>query len=147
MLKLSTKDRYGIKALYELARCYDSGPVTIREIADRHRLPMPFLVQVLNRLKRGGIVASRRGATGGYLLARDPGEITLGDVVRVLEGPFGLCSCLQHQESVKAQERSSHCITASVFRQIGDTLESAFDAVTLKDLADDEGIFESGQVC
>lgn len=147
MLKLSTQDRYGIKALYELARCYNTGPVTMREIADRHGLPMPFLVQVLNRLKHGGIVESRRGTTGGYLLARDPGEITLGDVVRALEGPFGLCTCLQHQESEMAQDRSSHCITAPVFRRIGDTLESAFDAVTLKDLAEGEEFADSGHAC
>src|SRR4030042_122137 len=101
MLKISTRGLYGIKALYELAHSYGNKPVNIREISNRHGMPVPFLEQVLHRLKRKGLVKSRRGINGGYLLSRPPDTITIGDAVRALEGPIALCDCLIHDKRGK----------------------------------------------
>ena len=99
MLKLSNRGLYGIKALYELANNYGNAPLTIREISGRHGMPIPFLEQVLYRLKKNGLVKSRRGINGGYVLSRPPDKITLGDAVRALEGPIALCDCIMKRNS------------------------------------------------
>lgn len=138
MLKLSNRGLYGIKALYELARHYGDDPVAIREISERHGLPVPFLEQVLSRLRTAGIVESRRGTNGGYLLSRPPGEITIGDAVRALEGPIALCECLQHEDSSDETARASGCVTSNIYRRLGQEVEQAFDAITLRDLATED---------
>jgi Rrf2 family protein len=138
LLKLSNRGLYGIKALYELARRYGDVPVAIREISERHGLPVPFLEQVLNRLKRAGIVESRRGTNGGYVLSREPSEITLGDAVRALEGPIALCECLQNEEGTARPKRATGCVTSEIYRRIGQEVERAFDSITLRDLAASE---------
>ncbi len=135
MLKMSTRGLYGIKALYELARRPGEEPVTIREISERHGLPVPFLEQVLNRLKRGGLVESRRGTNGGYRLSRAPEDITLGDAVRALEGPIALCDCLQREGGNPKSNRAEGCVTSEIYRRLGHEVERAFDSVTLRDLA------------
>ncbi len=137
MLKLSNRGLYGMKALYELARRHGSDPIAIREISERHGLPEPFLVQVMNRLKRAGIVESRRGVNGGYVLARAPEGITLGDAVRALEGPIALCDCLQQGKEAKKM-RAAGCVTSEMYRRIGREVERAFDSITLRDLAASE---------
>jgi len=137
MLKLSNKGIYGIKALYELARHFGGDPINIREISERHGLPVPFLEQVLHKLRLSGLVESRRGVNGGYVLARPPGEITLGDAVRALEGPIALCDCLQHAESEAVSDRMRHCVTSDIYRRLGSIVEQAFDSVTFAELADE----------
>lgn len=143
MLKMSNRGLYGIKALYELARNYGEAPVAIREISERHGLPVPFLEQVLSRLRMAGIVESRRGTNGGYVLSRPPGEITIGDAVRALEGPIALCDCLQREDSEEETVRASGCVTSNIYRRLGREVEKAFDAITLLDLAsqDSDGAF------
>ena len=133
MLKLSNKGLYGLKALYELALNYGGAPLNIREISRRHNLPVPFLEQVLHTLKQSGLVESRRGVNGGYILSRDPGEITLGDVVRALEGPIALCNCLQHTDSDVFNRRARRCVASHVYKELGSMVEYAFDSVTLFD--------------
>jgi Rrf2 family transcriptional regulator, cysteine metabolism repressor len=134
MIKLSNKGLYGVKALYELARNYGGLPVTIREISERHGMPVPFLEQVLHRLRQEGIVESRRGINGGYVLSRPPQEITIGDAVRALEGPIALCDCLQHGEPGQ-EDRVTGCVTSGIYRRLGQEVEKALDSVTLEELA------------
>ena len=134
MFKLSNKGLYGVKALYELARNYGGLPVTIREISERHGMPVPFLEQVLHKLRREGIVDSRRGVNGGYVLSRPPDKITIGDAVRALEGPIALCDCLQQVEPEQS-DRITGCVTSSLYRRLGQEVEKAFDSVTLSELA------------
>ena len=134
MFKLSNKGLYGVKALYELARNYGGLPVTIREISERHGMPVPFLVQVLQKLRLAGIVDSRRGINGGYVLSRPPEKITIGDAVRALEGPIALCDCLQQVEPEQL-DRITGCVTSSIYRRLGQEVEKAFDSVTLRELA------------
>ena len=136
MLKLSNKGLYGIKALFELARNYGEAPLNIREISKRHGLPVPFLEQVLHHLKRCGLVESRRGVNGGYILSRHPRDITIGDAVRALEGPIALCDCLQHSDSTEASKRAMNCVTSNVYKRLGKMVEEAFDSITLFELAE-----------
>ena len=99
MLKLSNKGLYGVKALYELAKNYGGLAISIKEISKRHGMPVQFLEQVLHQLKIKGLVKSRRGVNGGYILARHHGKITIGDDVRALDGPIALCECLSNRNS------------------------------------------------
>ena len=135
MLKLSNKGIYGMKALYELAQNHGGKPMNIREISKRQHLPVPFLEQVLHQLKLSGLVISRRGVHGGYLLSRSPLEITIGDAVRALEGPIALCECLQHTGSAKISKRMMNCVTSEVYKRLGNMVEDAFDSITLSELA------------
>lgn len=135
MIKLSNKGIYGVKALYELARHYGDGPMSIRYISERHGIPSPFLEQVLYSLMKSGIVRSKRGINGGYVLARSPEEITLGDAVRALEGPIALCGCLQQPDNEKSAVRMKECVTSGIYKKLSGVVEKAFDAVTLSSLA------------
>ena len=134
MLKLTNRGLYGIKALYELAQNYGGIPLNIKEISKRHGLPVPFLEQVLHHLKLCGLVKSRRGVNGGYVLSRPPQKITIGDAVRALEGPIALCDCLLHDNSKKASERAMNCVTSTIYKKLGQMVENAFDSITLFDL-------------
>lgn len=137
MLKLSNRGLYGIKALYELARNDSGKPLAIKEISRRHNLPVPFLEQVMYRLKKKGLVKSRRGVNGGFELSRPPEDITLGDAIRALEGPIALCDCLR-DGSRTVRERAANCVTSGIYRKIGRKVESAFDSVTLSELAGED---------
>lgn len=100
-MKVSAKTEYACTALLELARSYGSGdPVRIRSIADEHGIPSRFLVQILLQLKGAGFVNSTRGAAGGYQLAKAPSEITLGEVLSIIEGPENLETILKSKSPV-----------------------------------------------
>ncbi len=89
-MKLSSKGRYAIRALFDIAFYNEGRPTQVKDIADRQNIPARFLEQIFQELKRAGIVGSKRGPQGGYLLAQDASGIRLGDVVRALEGPISL---------------------------------------------------------
>jgi len=95
-MKISARDEYACSAVLELALNYDSeAPIRVQDIAQRQGIPMKFLFQIMQILKRVDIVRSRRGTEGGYVLSRPPGQITLGDVIRAMSGPFVQLSCLE----------------------------------------------------
>ena len=142
MLKLSNRGLYGVKALYELAKNYGGAPITIKEISKHHGLPIPFLEQVLHKLKHKGLVKSHRGVNGGYVLSRPPEKITLGDIIRALEGPIALCDCLLKKNEGEKNVKELHCVTSSIYKKLGKKVEETFDSVTLKELAH-ENIEES----
>ncbi|OPX24777.1 MAG: hypothetical protein B1H02_02750 [Candidatus Latescibacteria bacterium 4484_107] len=131
MVGLSTKGKYGIKAMFELACHYDEGPVTIRQIAARHAIPMSYLEQLLVRLKKAGLVDSIRGPKGGYLLKKPADCIRIGDIVRVLEGPIGLCDCYVSDDACDIVDQ---CVTKIFWKRLSRKLEELFDQTTLHDL-------------
>ena len=137
MLKLSNKGLYGVKALYELAKNYGGLAISIKEISKRHGMPVQFLEQVLHQLKIKGLVKSRRGVNGGYILARHPGEITIGDAVRALDGPIALCECLSNRNSNENTVKELHCVTSDIYKKLGKKVEEAFDSVTLNELVNE----------
>lgn len=132
-VKLSTKGKYGVRAVFEIARRFGEGPVTIKEIAERQRISLSYLEQILYRLGRAGIVESVRGPGGGVLLTRRPSEITIGDIVRALEGPIALSHCLEPGEAAECYQ-ADDCVARMVWAKVGAKIEEALDSIRFDDL-------------
>ena len=133
-VKLSTRGRYGISAMYDLARNADCGPQPIKAIAERMGIPEAYLEQLFAILKREKLVVSTRGAQGGYVLSRRPEEITVGDVLRALEGGLNLVECLGEEE---ACGKSCACPSRFVWLRLRDGLNHIVDGITLRDMIED----------
>jgi Rrf2 family protein len=133
MLKLSTKSRYGLRAVYDLAQRYGKGPVPLKEVAERQGLSEQYLEQLFLNLRRYGLVRSVRGSRGGYALGRPPGEITVGDVVRALEGPIAPVDCVSEEQPEDCQ-RADYCVARLVWARLRDAIAAVLDSVTLEDM-------------
>ncbi len=131
-MKLSTKGKYGVRAVFEIARHYGKGPITIKEIADRQGISFSYLEQILHRLGKAGLIESVRGPAGGYLLGRKPAELTIGDIVRTLEGPIALSHCLEPGEEECNQ--ADDCVAKMVWARVGAKIEEALDSISFNDL-------------
>jgi Rrf2 family protein len=116
-----------------MALCQSEGPVTLNNIAERQGISEGYLEQLMMPLKRAGLVKSVRGAQGGYLLARDSKEITVGEVIRALEGPIAPVACVDEQNPEEC-ERSSFCATRMVWAKVRDSISGVLDSFTLADL-------------
>jgi Rrf2 family cysteine metabolism transcriptional repressor len=132
-MKLSTKGKYGVRAVFEIARNYGNGPITIKEIADRQGISFSYLEQILHKLGKAGVIESVRGPAGGYLLARKPAELTIGDIVRTLEGPIALSHCLEPGESGDCNQ-ADDCVARMVWAKVGAKIEEALDSISFNDL-------------
>ena len=136
MLRLSNRGRYAVRAVFDLAfhANADDAPAQVRDVAGRQRIPVRFLEQILQELKRAGLVESKRGPRGGFRLARAPDDVRLGDVLRAVEGPVALAP------QASARRRDRHVATdmrdvADAFlADVGRSVERCFDDVTLRDL-------------
>lgn len=131
-VKLSNKGRYGVRAMFDIAFHNSGRPTQIREIAERELIPARFLEQIFQDLKKAGLIASKRGPRGGYHLARPAEEITLGDVLRALEGP----ALVSLSEDESASKRSTPDATAAVFRELAVAVEKCFDAISIADVCE-----------
>ncbi len=139
-MRLSTRGRYGIHAMYDLALSFDSGPQPLKSIAERQSVPEAYLEQLMAPLRRDGLVRSVRGAQGGYLLARPPSEITVGQVLRALEGDLSIIECLTEED---ACDKSCDCPTRRVWKRVRDGLNEIVDGITLNDMLEDSGTGET----
>jgi len=133
-MKLSTRGRYGIHAMYDLACNYNAGPQPIKAIAERQAIPEAYLEQLFAVLRREQLVKSVRGAQGGYTLSRDPKDMTVGDVLRALEGGLNLVDCLLEEDTCG---KSCACPSRIVWLKIRDGLNAVVDGITLQDMMDD----------
>ena len=133
-MKLSTRGRYGIHAMYDLALHADGGPQSIKAISERQGVPEAYLEQLFAVLKRENLVVSTRGAQGGYTLSRPPEAITVGDVLRALEGGLGLVECLDEEEVCG---KSCACASRVVWQKLRDGLNAIVDGITLRDMIED----------
>lgn len=133
-MKLSTKGRYGLKAMLELALNYDNGPVSIKHISERQNISERYLEQIFSKLKKSGLIKSIRGAQGGYVLAKHPEEISVGDILRVLEGPITISECLL--DSGKC-DNTSKCATRFVWKRMKSAIDEVIDTTYLQDMVDD----------
>jgi len=133
-MKFSTKARYGLRLMVELALMYESEePVPLSDIAQRQDLSEGYLEQLITALRKGDLVRSIRGAHGGYLLTRAPREITAGDVIRVLEGPLGPTDCVR-EDCPEPCERADICVTKDLWERVKDAMVEVLDATNLEDL-------------
>ena len=137
-MKLSTKGRYGVMAMVDLAMNGDGGPVSLKAVAERQGLSESYLEQLAGQLRKAGLVNGIRGAQGGYTLAREAAEITVGDIIRVLEGPIAPVECASEDEGpVQHCANSQGCVAKSVWVKLRDSIAKALDSVSLADLCDE----------
>ena len=134
-MRVSTRGRYGLRAMFELARGFGRAPVLMSTVAERQGLSRKYLHTLLTALKAAGLVRSVRGAGGGFILTRPPEEIRLSEVLRALEGPLSLVDCVADK---RVCDRSSRCPARRVWRDLADAINNVLDNVTLGDLAASE---------
>ena len=132
---VSTRGEYGMRLMVELARRYGDGSVSLHAVAEREQLPEAYLEQLVAVLRRAGLVVGKRGAGGGYTLARTPLEITAGDIVRALEGPIEPQVCTAEGDPVLNCVREQDCGTRAVWHKLQATIARALDAMTLDQVA------------
>lgn len=133
-MKVSTKGRYGLRLMTDLAVYHEQGLVPLKEIAARQDISEKYLEQIMMQLNRSGLVRSVRGAQGGYMLAKAPEDITVGTVLRVLEGSLCPVDCVDETGSCP---RTARCATIGVWLRLKEAVESVVDHTTLSDLAEE----------
>ena len=131
----SQKCQYALRAIYELAKRRTEGPIRIADIADAQAIPPRFLENILNELKQGGLVNSVRGRSGGYRLDRDPAEVTVGEIIRFVQGPIAPVHCMfkgDHDNCPLADK----CPYLPMWRRAEAALKEVYDTTTIADLLD-----------
>lgn len=136
-MRLSTKGRYGVKAMFDLAVNQSDTPLSLKSIAERQGLSEPYLEQLISALRKAGLVKSVRGAQGGYLLAHPPDKITVGSIIRTLEGSIAPVDCVADGEELIPCEKAENCVTRGVWEKIRQSVDSVIDSITLQDMVDD----------
>jgi Rrf2 family transcriptional regulator, cysteine metabolism repressor len=138
-VKLSKKSEYALRALIELTQVHGTGTLQRHEIAARQHIPVEFLEQILLALKRAGLLSSRRGMKGGYALIKSPDEITLGQVIRMLDGPLAPIACVSKTAYQKCSDcpyaNKAHCPVQQVMGTVRDAIAGILDHYTLADFA------------
>ena len=132
-MKLSTKGHYGLKAMFDLAQHYGSDPIPLNSVAERQNLPENYLEQIIAVLRKAGLVKSVRGAQGGYILAKSPVEIKVGDVIRAMEGPIAPVECVSELEPAEC-DNADFCITRTVWARVRDSIVEVLDSISLGDM-------------
>jgi len=132
-MKLSTRTRYGVRAILELAEHAAKGPLQLKIIAQRQDISAKYLEQLMAILKSAGLVRSIRGAKGGYVLAKDPNQIRLNQVFHCLEGPVTTAECVENEDYCR---RTADCAVRHVWIQMHQAIEDVLQSTTLQDLID-----------
>ncbi|MDF2614815.1 MAG: Rrf2 family transcriptional regulator [Clostridia bacterium] len=135
-MKLSTKGRYGLQAMVDLAVYSKDKQISLKSIAERLCMSENYLEQLMALLKKNDLVTSVRGAQGGYFLAKDPNDITIGDILRALEGSLAPTDCTCEDNTYHCS-LDGKCVTRSVWEKIRDSINKVVDNITLKQLMDD----------
>ena len=136
-MSVSQKCQYALRAVFELARRSGEGPVRIAEVAEAQAIPVRFLEVILSELKGGGFVQSRRGAAGGYLLARAARGITVGEVIRFVDGPLGPVECLERGGGAEC-EFEGNCVFMGLWRRAHRALSEVYDRTSIEDLVEED---------
>ncbi|MCM1178786.1 MAG: Rrf2 family transcriptional regulator [Clostridium sp.] len=135
-MKLSTKGRYGLRAMIDLADYSGEAPQSIANIAARQSISDSYLEQLMAKLKKAGLIESIRGAQGGYVLAKPSEAISVGDILRALEGDLSPVKCAGIKGESECAESSS-CVTRNVWKRIDDSITNAVDSILLCELVED----------
>ncbi|GAB6158955.1 Rrf2 family transcriptional regulator [Desulfotomaculum varum] len=135
-MRLSTKGHYGLKAMFDLAMHYGSEPIPLKTVAERQGISENYLEQLIAVLRKVGLVKSVRGAQGGYILAKPPSAIKVGDVVRALEGPIAPLECVSEHEPA-ACDKIDCCISRVIWARVRDSIAEVLDSITLEDMCRD----------
>ncbi len=135
-MKLSTKGRYGVKAMVDLAINSSDGHISLKSIAERQAISENYLEQLFAALRRAGLVNSIRGSQGGYILSQNPEDITIGQILRTLEGSLAPVDCVMEKDPVDCT-RSNGCVTKLIWERMRDKINEVVDSITLQDLVEE----------
>lgn len=131
-MKISTKGRYALRLMLDLAIHNNGDCISIKEISERLGISDKYLEQIITVLNRAGFVKSVRGAQGGYLLAKDPSDYTVGSIIKLMEGNLTLVTCLEDETNQCIN--SATCVTVEIWEKISEAVNNILDNITLKDL-------------
>jgi len=134
-MRISTRGRYALRAMVDLALHTGEGPVSRRDIATRQGISADYVAQLFGRLRAAGLVEGVKGPGGGYRLVRDATTICVGDVVRAAEGSIGVTDCVASGDDLACQ-RVEECVTRAVWQQVSQAVERVLDGITLAKLCD-----------
>lgn len=135
-MKLSTQTRYGVRAIFDIAYNSEGGETQVKDIARRQGISPRYIEQIFQKLKKAGILGSKRGPNGGYFLNKRVEEITIGEIIKVTEGNINPVDCLSDKGSKKPCDRSGSCVTQLVWNEAKNKLKEYFDSITIKDLCE-----------
>ena len=130
---ISTKSQYALRAVYEIARSTQTRIKTIGEVAKAQRVPQRYLEGILNQLRKGGLLEAQRGRSGGYKLAKDAGEITVGDVVRLIDGPIHAVVCVGKNKTID-DPLLENCVFQPTWQKVQEAINQALDSATFTQL-------------
>ena len=133
-MRLSTQSRYGVRAIFDIAYNSEGLETQVKDISRRQEISPRYLEQIFQKLKKAGIVGSKRGPSGGYFLNKKAEEITVGDVIRTTEGGIDPVLCIDPEDSSQPCDRLGECVTRLIWDEAGNRLKEYFDSVTVKDL-------------
>lgn len=133
-MKISTKGRYALRMLLDLALHTSDGYVALKDIADRQNISKKYLEQIVPLLNKSGMLKTNRGYQGGYMLLKKPSEYTVGEILRITEGSLAPVSCLDHE--VNDCPRAASCMTLPVWEGLYKTVTEYLDGITLQDIID-----------
>ena len=136
MIRISTRGRYALRAMVDLAQRADEGTVLRRELAERQELSADYVAQLFKRLSEAGLVEGVKGPGGGYRLVRDAKTISAGDVVRAVEGPIAVAHCVEPGDE-PACNRADRCVARPLWKRLSEVMAEFLDSVTLQDLCDE----------
>ncbi len=136
-MKFSTRGRYGVQIMVDLAQHATEGPISLKSVADRQKLSEHYLEQLVPELRKAGLVKSIRGSQGGYILAKSPEDIIIGDVIRILEGPIAPVDCTNESDGLSCCEKTDFCVTREVWVKVRDSINDVVDSISLADLLKD----------
>jgi len=143
-MKISTKGRYALRMLYDLAIHQDEGYISLKDIAERQNISKKYLEQIVPLLNRSGILKTNRGNHGGYLLAQKPDSLSVGDILRATEGSLAPVSCLEFDPN--ECPRAADCSTLFIWEGLYKTVSEYLDGISLQDIIDRSSP-DSGDYC
>jgi Rrf2 family protein len=135
-MRLSTRGRYGLKAMFQLALHYGEGPIPLNSIATAQELSENYLEQLVSTLRKAGLLNSVRGAQGGYMLAKSPKDITVGNILRVLEGDIAPADCVI--DNANGCDKEDNCVTKLVWMRMKDSINEVIDSISLQDMLNEQ---------
>ena len=144
-MKLSTKGRYGVKAMVDLAIHYGEEPSSIKSISERQNISEYYLEQLFSPLRKANLIKSIRGAQGGYILSKAPKDITVADVMKVLEGPIEISDCIDGNTENSCGNIDC-CATRLLWSRIKESIDTVMESTTLQDMVDDYNKIKSNRV-
>jgi len=133
-MRLSTQSRYGVRAIFDIAYHSEGLETQVKDISRRQGISQHYLEQIFQKLKRGGIVGSKRGPSGGYFLNKKSEDITIGEIIRITEGGIIPVLCVNPEDSSQPCVRSGECVTQIIWDEAGKRLKDYFDSITIRDL-------------